>query len=74
MIYCHNCLQEITASEYCHRLRVDGGRYGSKVIYIHWPRCPEEANSAAHYEENVMRGVSLYNLIEEAKYVKEGML
>jgi len=70
-IICHNCLQQIKKDEHRRRIRVDAGRAGSKIIYIHWPRCPEGADPDAHYEQNVLEGATVYNLIPEAKYIKE---
>jgi len=71
---CHNCLCPITEGEPYRKMNYWGGRMlFSKVIYVHYPRCPDGANPDAHYRQNVLEGKTEYRLIEEAKYIKEGI-
>ena len=72
---CWNCLHAITEGEHYRKAsyRTRNG-VTSRVIYIHYPHCPEGADPCAHYQQNVLAGKTEYRLIEEAKYIKEPVL
>lgn len=72
---CHNCLCEIKQGEPYRKVSYWGGSASiGQVIYIHYPHCPEGADPDAHYQQNVLCGNTEYNLVEEAKYIKEPVL
>ena len=71
---CHNCLHAITEGEPYRKMNYWGGSLAvSKVMYVHYPHCPDGADPDAHYQQNALLGTTEYNLIEEAKYIKEGI-
>ena len=74
MIHCHNCLQKIKQGESYRKCSYWGGSLAaSQVIYIHYPHYPEGADPDAHYQQSILEGTTEYNLVEEARYVKEGI-
>lgn len=72
---CHNCLHVINEGEPYRKTSYWGGSTAAnQVIYIHYPHCPEGADPCAHYELNALEGKTEYNLVPEAKYIKEPVL